>query len=233
MMRRSFLIAAAVVSLAPAATWAGTANTVEFVGGNVRSIPANTTGSLDASGSSELSFHYGKSVLRVPYQSIVHTEVTEPTGMHLWKVPVPKLGKGARFLNISYKDGDSTRMLTFKAPAGTVSGLASTIEQHRNPKAELSAKASKPEPKAAAKENASKEKAHKEVASKASKSDKKSKKSEEIAKAEKPAPEKKADLKTDTEDWWGDSYWRTTRNKSKWPQVPADGAPGVPAGTKE
>lgn len=232
MMRRSFLIAAAVFSMVPAATWAGTANTVEFVGGNVKSIPANTTGSLDASGSSELSFHYGKSVLRVPYQSIVHTEVTEPTGMHLWRVPVPKLGKGARFLNISYKDGESTRMLTFKAPAGNVSELVSTIEQHRNPKPQLSAKESNPEAKAASKEKASKEKTPKHVASKASKSDKKSKKSEEIAKAEKPAPEKKADIKTDTAEWWGDSYWRTTRNKTKWPQVPADNT-GVPAGTKE
>src|SRR5205085_764953 len=90
-------------------------------------------------------FQYGKSQLTVPYASITTTEVTEPTGMHLWRVPVPKVGKGARFLNISYRDGENTRMMTFKAPAGTVSGLANTINQKRkDPKLEISAKASKP-----------------------------------------------------------------------------------------
>lgn len=40
----------------------------------------------------------------------------------------------------------------------------------------------------------------------------------------------KASLKTDTEAWWGDKYWRTTRNKPTWPSE--SDSQGVQAGTK-
>lgn len=182
-MRRLFVIATAVALLMSPTMLARTATTAEFVSGTVKSIPANTTGSLDAGSSSELSFHYGKSVFSLPYRNITSTEVTEPTGHHIWKVPVPKLGKSPRFLNITYKDGDSSRMLTFKAPASAVTALVHAIDDRRR------------EPQTAA------------------------------AKA--------AAIKTDTEAWWGDRYWRTSRNKQKWPDVPAENSPGVPAGTKE
>jgi hypothetical protein len=47
------------------------------------------------------------------------------------------------------------------------------------------------------------------------------------------AAAKEPSVKTDTESWWGDKYWRTNRNKAKWPEVPAENSPAVAAATKE
>jgi len=194
-MRRSLFITAAVALLTPITTLAGTATTAEFVSGTVMSIPAHTTGSLDTGSSTELRFRYGKSVFSLPYTNITHAEVTEPWGKHLWRVPVPKLGKSERFLNISYREGSDSRMLTFKAPTSAVKGLLSNIKEHREDPRHVTAAA--PTTGAA------------------------------------PPPAKPPSIKTDTVAWWGDRYWRTTRNKAKWPDVPAENAPGVPAGTKD
>ncbi len=184
-MRHLFVLAASVALSVPSTMFAGSGTTVEFVSGTVKSIPANTTGSLDTEGSSELSFHYGKSVFSLPYHSITNTEVTEPSGHHLWKVPVPKIGKNARFLNISYREGENTRMVTFKSNPGTVTAVVNAINDHRK------------DPKPAT------------------------------------AAVKTPSVKTEGETWWGDQYWRTTRNKAKWPQASPENAPGIPAGTKE
>ena len=186
-MRRSLFISVLVASLAPTMTLAAPPPNVEYVSGTAKSIPVNTPGTLDARGPSGLSFKYGKSVLAVPFKNITGTEVTEPSGHHIWHVRVPKIGKSERFLNITYREGETSRMLTFKAPTGTVKELANAIDVRRV------------EPKPAA------------------------------ATALAPRPP----INKDPEAWWGDQYWRTTRNKSKWPQSPAENTSGAPAGTKE
>jgi hypothetical protein len=214
-MRRSLFIAAAFAMLAPTMTLAGTATTAEFVSGTVKSIPANTAGSLDTGSSTELRFRYRKAVFSLPYKNITNTQVTEPVGKHLWKVPVPKVGKSARYLNISYREGNDSRMLTFRAPTGAMKDLVSTIEARRKDPQTIAATEVAPAPvtpPAAA------------VATS---------KPPTNASAPAPAPAAASSLKSDSEVWWGDKYWRTTRNKPKWPEVPAETAPGVPAGTKE
>jgi hypothetical protein len=181
-MRLSLLTATllgAVVLIMPPAISAGTVRNAEFVSGTLTTIPANTVGSLDVDNSTELTFHYGQSVFTLPFQNITNTQVVEPNGRHLWKVPVPKLGRSSRFLTITYSEGDKSRMLTFKASTDDVTDMVGTINQRRKDPKGASAKASKTE-----------------------------------------------------EDWWGDRYWRTNRNKAKWPNGDAD-PQGVPAaGTK-
>jgi hypothetical protein len=158
-------------------------------GRDLRGVPKHRpTGQRDREGHSRefrLRFRYGKSVFALPYQQITNTQVVEPDGKHLWKVPVPTLGKGSRLLTITFKDGDESRMLTFKAPAYTVSHLLSTIDDRRQtPKtASVSASASA-----------------------------------------------KASVTETPEVWWGDRYWRTNRNKAKWPEGETQ---GVSAATKE
>src|SRR3984893_13181386 len=172
-MRRSLLLivlTATVALLTPAAIYAASPNTALLVGGTVKGIPANSVGSLDVTNSTELRFRYGKSVFALPYQEITNTEVVEPAGRHLLGVPVPTLGKGSRLLNITFKEGDDTRMLTFKAPARTVSNLVSTIDDRRQGPKASSASASA-----------------------------------------------KGSVTQTPEVWWGDKYWRTNRNKAKWP----------------
>ena len=185
-MRRFLLLSAFAVVLTPVIMWAGTGAPAEYVGGTVKSIPANTNGALDASNGPDLLFKYGKTVFSVPYQKITDTQITEPDGHHLWKVPVPKIiGRGERLLNITYRDGDNTRMLTFKGSASSFKEIVDTIDGHRKDTQPVAAFTARP-----------------------------------------PA-------KPVVEDWWGDKYWRTTRNKAKWPQIPQDNAPGVPGGSKE
>jgi hypothetical protein len=217
-----------VAVLTPLVGLAGTAAKAEFVTGTVKSIPANTSGSLDAGSSTELRFRYGKSVFSLPYKDITDAEVTEPVGKHLWKMPVPKVGKGSRFLNISYQDGSESRMLTFKAPAKTVTGLANAINDRRK------------DPQTATAAAPTTKKGHGNKKLNASKKATSTKKANASKKTPEPVPAqttpdatKTASIKTDTEVWWGDQYWRTTRNKAKWPEVPAENPSGVPAGTKE
>ena len=171
-MRLSLLtvsMLAAVVLIMPPAISAGTAKNAEFVSGTEKTIPANTLGSLDVESSTELRFHYGQSVFALPYQNITNTEVVEPNARHLWKVPMPKVGKSSRFLTITYKEGETSRMMTFKAPTTEVSNLVTTIDERRKDPKEVAAKAAKT-----------------------------------------------------ANDWWGDRYWKTNRNKQKWPNGDAD-----------
>jgi hypothetical protein len=122
-----------IVLIMPPEISAGTAKTAEFVSGSEKSIPANTLGSLDVDNPTELRFHYGQTVFALPYQKITGTEVVEPNGRHLWKVKVPPIGKSSRFLTITYKEGETSRMMTFKAPTNQVSHLVSTIDERRKP----------------------------------------------------------------------------------------------------
>ena len=182
-MRRPLLLSALAALLVSGNMFAGTGAPAEYVSGTVKTIPANASGSLDAG--SELTFHYGKSVFAVPYNKITDTQITEPSGHHVWKVPVPKVvGRGERLLNITYREGDSSRMATFKGSASSLKEVADAIDGHRKDQQALSF-------------------------------------------APRPA------AKPVVEDWWGDKYWRTTRNKNKWPEIPQDNAPGVPGGSKE
>lgn len=187
-MRRSLLLivlTATVALMTPAAIHASSPNTALLVSGTVKGIPANSVGSLDVTNSTELRFHYGKSVFALPYQQITNTQVVEPDGKHLWKVPVPTLGKGSRLLTITFKDGDDSRMLTFKAPAHTVTHLVSAIDDRRESPKPASGSASA-----------------------------------------------KASVTQAPEVWWGDRYWKTNRNKAKWP-TPESETQGVPTATKE
>lgn len=105
------------------------AKNAEFVSGTAKKIPANTIGSLDANSATELRFQYGRSVFNLPYQNITNTEVVEPAGHHLWKVPVPHIGKSGRFLSISYKDGDAAEMMTFRTSQQEAETLAKAIKE--------------------------------------------------------------------------------------------------------
>jgi hypothetical protein len=185
-MPRFVPIAAAVLSTAlvtmPTVKSGELQRPAEFISGSVTSIPAGTAGTLDTSSHTELQFRYRGSVFSVPYQKITNTETAGVGSKHLWKVPVPMIGKSARFLTIAYRTADdSAATVTFKAPAPIVSSLVSTIDERKAPEVE-------------------------------------------------PAPLKTREAaKLAEEQWWGNRYWRTLNNKSKWPQ-PAD-SQGAPSGT--
>ncbi len=189
-MRRLILFSTAVLTVLlvtpQPADSAENAKSVQFISGTASTIPLNIEGSLDATSPSELRFNYGMSAFTLPYEKITGTQVSDTSGRHLWKVPVPKMGKSSRFLTIAYRNGENaTALLTFKGSAGSVASLRDAIDQRRTPA---------PAP--------------------------------ETAKTQAKEPVQ--------DDWWGDRYWRTNRNRDKWPSTQEQtGGPVVATGTKD
>lgn len=179
---RQFLYSALVFALVPPGALRGASHAVEYVGGTVKSIPANSAGTFNFDDAKELRFNYAGVVFKLPYEQITSTEVNKAEGHHLLgKIPVPSLmpGKRKQTLSISYKDpAGATGTLNFELSASQASSVRDTI-------------------------------------------------------ALKKAPVQTA---TQSTDWWGDRYWKTTRNKGTWEagnaQVAQPGQTATPAGTK-
>jgi len=75
---------------------------VQFLGGTVKTIPADTFGMLNLKDTTDLRFQYGTTVFRVPYTQITETEVTEVNKGH-WLVHMPRK-KRYQTLVIAYRD---------------------------------------------------------------------------------------------------------------------------------
>src|SRR5262249_27102869 len=84
-------------------------NAVEYVGGSVKTIPANSVGTFNFDNAKDLHFSYEGSVYALPYEQITGTELTKGEGHHiLRKIPVPSFGRGKETLTIDYKDAAGT-----------------------------------------------------------------------------------------------------------------------------
>lgn len=180
---RQILISAAVFLMAPPAALQAASNTAEFVGGTVKSIPVNSTGSLSFGDAKELQFNYGKAVYKLSYEQITGTEVLRGETRHvLKKIPVPSLlpGHKKETLSISYKDpSGATGVVNFEL----------TAKQANWANEAIASRTAKPGSQAAANQS---------------------------------------------QEWWGDRYWKTNRNKAAWEGQSQTGqAPATaPGGTK-
>ena len=177
---RQILVSAIVFGLVPPAALRGASHTVEYVGGTVKSIPVYSSGSLNLDDAKELSFSYGDSVYKIPYDQITSTQ-TNPSGggHHLFgKIPVPSIpGKKKNTLTISYKDSAGpSGTLNFELSAHQASEARDTIAERKAPKAAAS----------------------------------------------------------QSQEWWGDKYWKTNRNRTGWEGTAQTGqtAQAGPGGTK-
>jgi hypothetical protein len=172
---RQILVSTIALAILPPA-FLRAADTAEYVGGTVKSIPMNTTGFLNLDDTKVMKFNYGPAAYKLPYEQITGTEVTKGDTRHVLKrVPVPSFfGRKKETLTISYKDAEGvTGKLSFEVSARIASNVQTTI-------AELKAL-----PEAAA-----------------------------------------ANL---SNEWWGDKYWKTVRNKSTWEAGSASTAQPAPA----
>jgi hypothetical protein len=180
---RQFLISTIALAILPSAVLRA-ADTAEYVGGTVKSIPMNSIGFLNLDDTKVLKFNYGPAVYKLPYDQITGTEVTKGETRHvLKKVPIPSLfGRKKETLTISYKDSAGvTGKLSFEVVAKLASSVQTTIAEVKSL------------PDAATAANQS-------------------------------------------NDWWGDKYWKTVRNKGTWDASTASAsqpvAPAAPATTK-
>jgi hypothetical protein len=159
------------------------AEIAEYLGGTVKSIPVNATGSLSLGDAKELRFNYGQSVYKLPYGQITGTEIIQGEGRHVLHVRVPRFfGKNKETLAINYKDAaGASGTLNFELSARQASAARDTIAERKAPQAAS------------------------------------------------------ANQTAQSNEWWGDKYWKTTRNRATWEATTAPPiAPGTPAanGTK-
>jgi len=128
---RQFLFSTIALAILPTAVLRA-ADTAEYVGGTVKSIPMNSTGFLNLDDTKVLKFNYGPAIYKLPYDQITGTEVTKSDSRHvLKKVPVPTLfGRKKETLTISYKDTDGvTGKLSFEVKARLAAYVQSAIAE--------------------------------------------------------------------------------------------------------
>lgn len=130
---RQFLISTIAFAILPAAALRA-ADTAEYVGGTVKSIPMNSIGFLNLDDTKALKFSYGQAFYRLPYDQITGTEVAGNETRHvLKKVPIPSLfGRKKETLTISYKDASGTiGKLSFDVTARLASAVQNSITEQK------------------------------------------------------------------------------------------------------
>ena len=127
---RQILIPTIALAILPTAVLRA-ADTAEYVGGTVKSIPMNSIGFLNVDDTKVLKFNYGPTAYKLPYEQITGTEVTKSESRHvLKKFPVPNFGHKKETLTISYKDAAGvTGKLNFEVSARQAASVQTTIAE--------------------------------------------------------------------------------------------------------
>lgn len=125
---RQIVISAIVFAVVPPAL-VRAADTVEYVGGTVKSIPLNATGALSFADGKEMRFNYGQGLYKLGYEQISSTDIVQGETKHiLHKIPVPSFGRGKQTLSIKYKDpAGGTGTLEFEMSARQAAAARETI----------------------------------------------------------------------------------------------------------
>jgi len=212
MTRLISLIAAvtlASVSMAKAAPAATPSQTTTYVDGNLMGVAPNTGGTLVFSDEKIMTLRTGLTSVSIPYASISKAElsVTKSHGHDAPKIEIWKhIGSGKKtetqYLVVNFKNEtgqDKTMTLELAHAAAPV--VLDTIHAHMAPPAAQStavASAAQPPSKDA--------------------------KPASTPTTQAAAPKKPA---KPADDWWGDDFWKTTRNVDKWAKA-AGTASGEP-----
>ena len=175
---RSLLFSTVIFVAVPPLVLRGADKPIAYVGGTVKTIPANAVGTFDFDDTRELRFLFAGGFYAVPYEMITSTDVSkEDTSHHiLRKIPAPSFGHKKETLTIAFKDAAGTAgSLSFEVNDSQANITCDTITAK---KAFLAASA------------------------------------------------------IPSNEWWGDRYWKTNRNKSGWDTQTASAPPlqpGTPA----
>jgi hypothetical protein len=83
---RQLLISALLFAAVPPAAVHGASATVQYVGGTVKSIPVNSTGSFNFEDAKDFRFAYGGSMYKLPYDQITSTSIEKADIRRVWHV---------------------------------------------------------------------------------------------------------------------------------------------------
>lgn len=162
---RQILVPTVFLAVATPAALNAASDTVQYVGGTVKSIPVNTAGTFNFDDAKEFRFLYGGSMYKVPYDQITSTEIQKADVRHILRViPIetPVAPHRKQTLVINYTDASGA--------AGT---LNFELMAYRAEEAQQTITAKK-------------------------------------------SPISPASVAAESNEWWGDTIWKTKRNLPMW-----------------
>lgn len=134
---RSILVSTFIFAAVPPAMLRAASDTVQYVGGTVKSIPVNSSGSFNLDDPKELHFHYNGSVYRLPFDQITSTDIEKADVKHvLHVIPAESLmfTHRKRTLVINYKDASgATGTLDFELAAYRAVDVQEVIASRKTP----------------------------------------------------------------------------------------------------
>lgn len=208
-MTRFTCLAAFVLLTGGAAFSATQSETTTYVDGNLTGVSPNTGGTLLFSDDKAMYFRTGLATVAIPYAGVTKAELGA-TKVNSHDVPLYKVwslhkrftGKTqTQFLVVEFKSEEGEdKTMTLELAHSSAASVLSTIQSHTSQNTALAsaAPAQADEPAAAPAPTERKI----------------------LQAAAPPKPAAKP-----AEEWWGDNFWKTTRNADKWSKPAGTNAP--------
>ena len=162
---RQVLISTLIFAVVPPSVVGAASDAVQYVGGTVKSIPVNSTGTFNCDDAKEFRFVYNGTAYQLPYDQIISTNIERAEMrrvMHVFPAVSPVASRRKQVLVINYKESSGALgSVNFELAAYKAADAQETIAAKRSPISPAAAAAA-------------------------------------------------------SNKWWGDTYWKTTRNKPQW-----------------
>jgi hypothetical protein len=134
---RQILISALVFAAVPTAAIQAASDSVQYVGGTVKSIPVNSSGTFNFEDAKEFRFNYNGSVYKLPYNQITSTSIERADirrVMHVFPAMSPIASHRKQTLVVNYTDATgATGTLNFELAAYRATDAQETIAAKRSP----------------------------------------------------------------------------------------------------
>ncbi len=162
---RQVLISTLIFAVVPPFVARAASDTVQYVGGTVKSIPVNSTGTFNFDDAKEFRFVYNGTAYQLPYDQIISTSIERAEMrrvLHVFPAVSPVASRRKQVLVINYKESTGALgSVNFELAAYKAADAQETIAAKRSPISPAAAAAA-------------------------------------------------------SNKWWGDTFWKTTRNKPQW-----------------
>src|ERR1700735_3376318 len=134
---RQVLISGLIFAAVPPAVISAASDSVQYVGGTVKSIPVNSGGTFNFEDAKEFRFTYNGSVYKLPYDRITGTSIERADVrrvLHVFPAMSPIASHRKQTLVINYTDATgATGSLNFELAAYRAEDAQETIAAKRSP----------------------------------------------------------------------------------------------------
>jgi len=136
-IRQVVISALVFAAVPPVAVRAASSDSVQYVGGTVKSIPVNSSGKLNFEDAKEFRFTYNGSVYQLPYDQITSTDIERADVrrvLHVFPAISPIASHRRQTLVINYTDASgATGTLNFELAAYRAVDAQETIAAKKSP----------------------------------------------------------------------------------------------------